>query len=109
MNLSTRNILLTWQGGNLGYPIICLELYTKWYDVYVVQVDGSIETVPSDLFLDLASRGAESVVIDHDYHPNFLQRVADHYGGQVCELSKELAMGRWFLTYNNTGPEVMEP
>lgn len=76
-------------------PIITLENYEKWYNVYVVFPGDKVEKVPSHLVLEAGDGG---LWIDHDYHPQLLHNLAKIYCGEVDHTALEMAAGRWVLS-----------
>jgi len=77
-------------------PIITLENYEKWYNVYVVFPGDIVEAIPGDLVAEAC--GNDGLHIDHDYHPQLLHNLAKIYCGQVDHLALEVAAGRWVLS-----------
>lgn len=100
---SERGHELLWQEP-LDIPVVTLENYEKWYSIYVLHPDGTVEKVSvDDIFeaLDRAAVGRGSVWVDHYYHPELLKEVARMYNGEVHQTTLELAMGRWVINVVN--------
>jgi len=96
---SKRNIPLLYIGKPVDKPIITLENYTKWYNVYAVMPDGSVSVVDAADVIEVASqyRSKENpgLLIDHLYHPLLLEKLAEKLGMELDERAQEVAAGRW--------------
>lgn len=77
---------------NYTSPVIALEDYDKWYSIYVI-INGEVNVIDVDLVL----KYTDGTWCDHCYHPDLLEKLAEHYGGIVDERSSEVAMGRWYF------------
>lgn len=75
-------------------PVITLENYDKWYNIFVIQPDGTVEIVNPGL-IDELNDG--TLWVDHTFHPKLLLLIAKHYGGQVPPTTLEIAAGRWVM------------
>lgn len=70
-------------------PVLTVENYLKWYCLYLVRPDGSVEAVdfPEDGYCD------------HVPFPAAVLRMADERGWHVCTESMEMMIGRFMLEY----------
>lgn len=81
----------------LDVPVLTLENYTKWYNIYLVQPNGDVVEVDSGIILEVTAKYPDARWVDHLYHPRLLYRVAEHLGAAMCERSIEVAAGRWVI------------
>lgn len=81
-------------------PIVTLEAYDKWYDMWVLFPDGHIEKVPTGVLNELMDDVEGNLRFDHAFHPKLLLKVAKHYKGEADQLSLEVAAGRWAMEVN---------
>lgn len=93
--LSNRGIPLLYVGKPCDIPIVTLENYTKWYEVYLVMPDGSVQVAEGTLAL--LDKFEDAHWVDHHYHPRFLYRLAQVLNGTVDERAVEVAAGRWMI------------
>lgn len=108
--LSKRNIPLLYIGEPVSVPVLTLENYTKWYNIYLVMPDGAVDTVNSDVILDIVSqyqsREYPCLWVDHLYHPFLLEKLAEKLNAELDERAQEVAAGRWYfesdIQLNNT-------
>lgn len=93
--LSPRGIPLLYIDKPLDKPVITLENYTKWYNIYLVMPDGSVvEKSVADV--DENHRFLKQHYwVDHLVHPSALHALADQLGGYTEERSLEVSMARW--------------
>jgi len=102
--LSKRNISLLYIGKPSDKPIITMENYTKWYDVYMVMPDGGVTTVDSDVIFETASQYQSKenpcLWVDHLYHPLLLEKLAEKLNAELDERAQEVAAGRWYYESN---------
>ncbi len=76
-------------------PIITLENYTKWYNIYVIKTDGTVDKVQPEIIEEAHKLNKYYGIIDHLYHPNILNKVAELLDAEVDERASEVAAGRW--------------
>lgn len=98
MNLSKRNIPLIYQR-NSTVPIITVENYEKWYDIYIVFPDGEVQTIPMEILEDIIAASKIHVFGDHIYHPIVLHKIAEIYCAEVDYVSENCVTGRWISEY----------
>jgi hypothetical protein len=89
--VSKRDIPLI--SGFCDEPYVTVELYPKWYDLYVVHPGFRVERVGFDELEKFCGDG--SPYSDHCPNPNAVQRLATARGWGVDELALELIVGRW--------------
>lgn len=77
-------------------PVITLELYEKWYNVFVLHPDGTVLEVPPHLVMK--ANGSDCLWIGHEYHPELLQRLAEIYCGCTHAAALEMTAGRWIMS-----------
>jgi hypothetical protein len=87
---SDRNIPLVYCGPPPEKPLLTIENYCKWYWVYVVMPDGSVET-PTDRILTDDELAEYS---DHIPSPKFCQTIAKKLGYNWDRQSLEMIAGR---------------
>lgn len=107
--VSTRNIPLIFQGEPGSDPIITMENYSKWYDIYAVFPDGSVKTITLnelDIETLMTESDGASSVLDHAYHPMLIQRIAKELCYVIDTVSFEVIVGRWEMEYHNKYPEL---
>lgn len=78
-------------------PKITLENYCKWYNVFVIHPDETVETVDGGTILLLGNVFNYFTWIDHVFHPSLLLAIAEYYGGRVDDVVLEAAAGRWVM------------
>lgn len=94
--VSERNISLVYSGPRPQYPIITVENYLKWYDVYLVHPSGEVSKI--DLYLVERRLGGETVWADHVPNPKAINETARFFGWDIDPISYELIVGRWVTT-----------
>lgn len=95
--LSDRNIPLVYQfNENISEPVLTVENYTKWYDLYLVNRDRSINKVEYDALHEFAPRN-ESPYQDHVPNPKAVKCYANNYNYLIDEQSYEMMVGRWVI------------
>jgi hypothetical protein len=83
-----------------GGPIVTVEDYLKWYNVFVIQPDGSIVVASeaySDLWYSMEGRmpSAKSFYGDHCWHPGGIEMFAELIGGVVDPDALGALTVRW--------------
>lgn len=89
------NPLIPTKPSSNGKALVCLENYGKWYDVFLLNSDGSVESVPTSLVTQISSILFRPTHVDHCYHPELLVAIATYLKAEWCEISYQLAFGRW--------------
>lgn len=98
--MSPRDNQLVLSGGELPTtPTLTVELYEKWYDLYLVAPDGTVTEVS---FGDLEDRrycaGDQTAVADHVPNPVVVAAYAQFHEYWVDNLAYELMVGRWEIS-----------
>jgi hypothetical protein len=95
--VSPRGHALLYTGDPVATPVLTAENYTKWYELYVVQPDGSVAEVDIVSVEDASANDPAALWIDHLYHPRLLHRLAQYLQAELDERLLEVAIGRWLL------------
>lgn len=107
MFTSSRGNLLVLSKRPLDRPVITVELYSKWYGLYLVYPEGSIEEIP---FPESEGRLDVSDYVDHVPNPKVVVWFAEKNNFYLDELALELIVGRWELEvthhYDDLAPGV---
>lgn len=82
----------------ISTPLITVEKYEKWYNLYVISPRGEVQTISPELISHLST--AKVSWIDHLFHPILVQRVALALKGEVSPVTLEVITGRWALSRN---------
>jgi hypothetical protein len=94
---SDRNIPLVYFGPLLDHPIITVQNYWKWYNIYVIMPDGVIRRITDQEIYKATDGYTNAWYIDHYFHPRLLTELAKMLNGKVCPQSLEMAAGRWVM------------
>lgn len=93
---SDHGYLLSHWGHNPKECTIAVELYLKWYTLYVIHPDGTVAplgyfeldecpTLPKNM----------SCYVDHTPNPAAVAAYAEWKGWVVCSEAEDLMVGRW--------------
>lgn len=98
--LSDRGIELFCDGVT-DRPVLTVERYAKWYDLYVVYPNGRVATFKDTLDSEGAfiSEYHESAYGDHVFNPRFYLFLAKRYGMDFSSGALEVLVGRWLLDH----------
>jgi hypothetical protein len=108
---------LVWSGALIMgiRPTVTVEMYSKWYSLFVVRVgydEVTIEEFPFPDDLEFCG-GNETPFLDHAPNPVVVARWALKNGFCVDDVAMETMIGRWEReyreTYGETYVEVPEP
>lgn len=92
---------LVYQESSIGWqgtPVVTVELYIKWYGVYVVSAPTDGSRVQRVSFPDMGSyETLGSPYVDHAPNPRHVCAWAEQMGYVVDDLSLEMMIGRWEL------------
>lgn len=91
---SPRGNMLLWHAEATKEPVITLENASKWYEIYMVSLEGVVQ-VPIELIEEISDKEGIQLWVDHLYHPRLLYRLAEHYKGYADPIAIEIATGRW--------------
>ena len=108
--LSKRGIPLIYCGQPADKPILTLENYGKWYEMYLVNPDGNVVPVDVEVLSETMTLYSEAIQIDHVFSPRLIYRVAQQMDYIVDERALEVAIGRWVMEgHENVSLSCMEP
>jgi hypothetical protein len=96
VHLSDRGFTLLWTQAPKEVPVLTVEIYLKWYGLYLIHPDGKVTSV-SYRELEEVCRPGERACDDHDPHPGVVARWAAAKGYHLDDRAFELMVGRWFL------------
>jgi hypothetical protein len=99
-HFSERGHALVWAKTPLDIPILTVENYLKWYELYLIQPDGSITTIPFEE-LEPYEKDDGPVMGDHVFNPRVVQRMAHAQDYHLDTQAFEMLIGRWELEYKN--------
>lgn len=85
-----------------GACIVTVELYVKWYELWLVacaQDHWTLESVPlfHNEYEQIAARLGMSAAVDHVPNPEVVRAWCDEKGYELDALAEELMVGRWRL------------
>tara|TARA_Y100001956_G_scaffold82973_1_gene107794 strand:- start:188203 stop:190527 length:2325 start_codon:yes stop_codon:yes gene_type:complete len=78
----------------LDKPVLTCESYTKWYNLYLLNPDGSVTEING---LDLGEYYDGQAWIDHIYNPEAVRAYCEAKDYYLDEQSYELIVGRWVI------------
>lgn len=81
-------------------PVITLENYTKWYDIYQLMPCGKVIKVPVMEILKVEKTMANNHIpfrVDHVWHPSILPLLAKQMDCYYDEQAHEVLVGRWVM------------
>ena len=86
------------------YPILTVELYIKWYKLYLIQPIGRVSEVRFDEIESFLGREWEwahdgSIQGDHVVNPKAVEQYAKQKGYTLDPLAYELLVGRWVIEH----------
>jgi hypothetical protein len=97
ITLSDRNIPLVYQfNKSISEPVLTVENYPKWYNLYLVNPDRSVIKVEFDALQDFTPKN-ESSYEDHVPNPHAVTKYAVKLGYDLDEQSYEMMVGRWII------------
>jgi hypothetical protein len=106
--MSNRNIPLVYTGRHSSIPVLTVENYLKWYDLYVVMPDETVHALGRNNWLTVEYEDAEErfngdnfggIHSAHLFNPYFVQFLAEFLGFHLDEQSLEIIIGRWEREY----------
>jgi hypothetical protein len=107
--LSDRNIPLVYQfNEDISEPVLTVENYTKWYDLYLVNHDRSVNKVGFDALHNFTPKD-ESPYSDHVPNPKAVKCYADKYSYHLDEQSFEMMTGRWVIDCDKSIGTELDP
>lgn len=96
---SPRGIMLLDQTPS-DKPILTGENYDKWYDLYLLHPDGTVEGVTKAYDMDDCKYETGCTRIDHFYHPEIFNKMCGKHGWWIGQVAIEVAAGRWAINYH---------
>ena len=96
--LSERNIPLIFirkAEDNITTPVLTAELSSKWYTLYLIHPNGSVEAIDPNIEDD------DVRYIDNLWHPEDLVKFCEKRGYGIDELFYEMLLGRWMNEIEN--------
>jgi hypothetical protein len=101
---------LLFMGQPLDKPVLTLENYGKWYEMHVIQPDGTVAAVDVKVLSETMDIYSDALWIDHLFSPRLIYRVAQQMDYYVDERALEVALGRWVMEgHENISLACMEP
>lgn len=100
MRYSKRGELLTCFG-EVKTPEIAVEIYMKWYTLFLITPDNKITpiTFPDEDDLKKYDDLETPSAFDHVPNPAFVERYCEENGYYLSDITKELLVGRWEIDY----------
>jgi hypothetical protein len=96
LHTSARGFPLAWLSPPIDRPVLTVELYCKWYTLWLVSPAGAIDSVPFYHLSDLSTAGpALTPYIDHVPNPAVVLRLCEARGYHLDDIAYELIVGRW--------------
>lgn len=102
--LSDRELPLVWRRApDTKRPILTVEQYCKWYNLYLILPSGEVKKILStgDAWSDADEVFPHIAVMDHCFHPDFIPILAKYLGARIDREAHELIMGRWASEISN--------
>ena len=93
---SDNNYPLIYNGALLDKPIVTLENYCKWYNLYQIMPNGSISKFDSYVYAN-KFKYQGTIWSDHIPHPNFLKLLEQDDNYYLDLKAFEMAVGRYQL------------
>ncbi len=91
------------------HATITVELYEKWYGLYIVDPHMDKPVMLPFTALEDAAQAGESAFCDHTPNPNVVVRWAEQRVCDVDPLALEMMIGRWELEYFNQSRRYRRP
>ena len=80
-------------------PVITMENYCKWYNVYVIYSSGEIGTVDYNVLDEIEKQSGKVLTDNHLWHPWLLEEYAESIDGTVDPVTLDVVTGRWILEH----------
>mgnify|MGYP001567987992 CR=1 FL=1 len=97
LHFSERGIPLVNCSGSRTRPVITVENYCKWYGLYLIHVDGRVESIDSEIMDEIYAKDPVAIRGDHNFHPRLLYRLEEHLKASLCSQSLQMVIGRFML------------
>lgn len=92
---SERGNALLYAGPTPTKPILTLENYCKWYGVYKVNPDDTVEHVDPEILSEVSKKYPDALMGDHNFQPHFLYRLAQYMKVDIDKTAIDVAGARW--------------
>lgn len=95
---SNRGLPLMWRRKPLDKPVLTVEHYCKWYDLFLVMPDGTVKSVfkdERDAWDKAEDKWGGITMADHNFHPEFIPVLAHYLGACIDPEAHEVISGRW--------------
>jgi hypothetical protein len=92
---SPRGFSLFYSEHGCDVPVLTVEAYEKWYELFLVHPDGRVESISFNELERFCGDG--SPYADHAPNPNAVRLLVEARGWRLSELTFELMIGRWEL------------
>lgn len=103
---SPRGFILSWIG-EVKSPILTVEIYMKWYSLFLINPDNIIEEISFPYYDDLPNN--EPNYMDHVPNPVAVEKLCKEKNWELDDVTKELLVGRWEIDYKeNYFNEIIE-
>lgn len=86
---------------SVGKPILTVENYAKWYELFLIEVDGCLTSLHFG-HLEQHTANGESAMCDHVPNPKSVAKMCEVRGYILDSQSFELMIGRWEIEYKET-------
>lgn len=93
--MSDRGLPLVLTDPDPRFPTLTVELYVKWYSLFLVCQCEVIQISFEEL--EEFRTGGESPFVDHVPNPGAVRRMVEHRRYVLDALAEELIVGRWVL------------
>ena len=95
--LSNRDLPLICTQKEIAQPTLTVENYVKWYNLYLVMTDGTVEEVSIDLIKQFEIEFNLILLHNHCFNPLAIEKFADWCGWLLDDVSYEVIVGRWVI------------
>lgn len=98
---SPRGFKLLLPTGGIVKPTVTVELYEKWYELFLVRsTREDPEPISFDRLVPFVVEG-ESAYVDHVPNPNVVRVFALANNYELDEIAEELIVGRWAVYHGS--------
>jgi len=100
LRFSPRGMPLVYCEPPCKQPVLTVENYLKWYELFLVLPDGSVQAIDFPYAEEFCQ--GESPCHDHVPNPRVVMRAAVKYGWMIDRCGLEMIIGRWELERFNS-------
>ena len=99
MRYSKRGQLLSCFSEIIKTSELAVEIYMKWYTLFLVMPDEQIVPIvfPDEHDLEKHDDLETPSAMDHVPNPAFVERYCKEQGYYISEITRELLVGRWII------------